>query len=78
MVKITDRSNHSRLARPASDDDELFGMGTKASRKRMLEKDPDDVPLGQLRLRTIFVASAMALDELRPDRALPVRHGFTA
>jgi hypothetical protein len=49
-------------------------MGTKASRKRMLEKDPEDVPLGQLRLRTIFVASAKALDEFRPDRALPVRH----
>jgi hypothetical protein len=48
---------------------ELFGMGTKASRKRMLEKDPEDVPLGQLRLRTIFVASAKALDEFRPDRS---------
>jgi hypothetical protein len=55
---------------------ELFGMGTKASRKRMLEKDPEDVPLGQLRLRTIFIASAKALDEFRPDRALPVRHEF--
>jgi hypothetical protein len=55
---------------------ELFGMSTKASRKRMLEKDPEDVPLGQLRLRTIFVASAKALDEFRPDRAVPVRHEF--
>ena len=55
---------------------ELFGMGTKASRKRMLEQDPEDGPLGQLRLRTIFVASAKALDEFRPDRALPVRHEF--
>ena len=55
---------------------EFFEMGTKASRKRMIESDPEDAPLGQLRLLTIFVAGAKALDEFRPDRALPVRSDF--
>ncbi len=54
----------------------LFEVGTKAIRRRMAETHPDDAAIGQLRIRTIYLAGARALDEFRPDKATPVRGEF--
>jgi hypothetical protein len=54
----------------------LFEMGTKAIRRRMAETHPDDAAIGQLRIRTIYLAGARALEEFRPDKGTPVRREF--
>jgi hypothetical protein len=54
----------------------FFETGTKKIRKRMAEMHPDSAGMEELRLRTIFLAGARALDEFRPDKARPVRRQF--
>lgn len=76
------RDGHPRAAQAlassvfTSEIHSLFEMGTKAIRKRMAEEDPEDATIGELRLRTIFLAGARALSEYRPDRAWPIRRDF--
>ena len=53
-----------------------FEMGTSAARKRLADEHPEDAFIDQIRLRTIYLAGAKALDEFRPDRARPVRPEF--
>src|SRR5581483_11567344 len=46
---------------------------TSKIRQRMAETHPDDATILQLRLRTIFLAGAEAIDEFRPDTASHMR-----
>lgn len=76
------RDGHSQAAQAlassvfTSTAHKLFEMGTKAIRRRMAETHPDEAAIAQLRIRTIYLAGARALDEFRPDRATPVRRDF--
>lgn len=45
-------------------------------RDKMTDKHPDDAVIGQLRLRTIYLATARALDDFRPETARPIRREF--
>jgi hypothetical protein len=38
-----------------------------------IETHPDDAAIEQLRIRTIYLAGARALEEFRPDKGTPVR-----
>lgn len=54
-----------------------FQIGrTRTIRKLMADEDPEDVGISELRLRTIYLAGTVALEQFRPDLARPVHKRF--
>jgi hypothetical protein len=55
-----------------------FEIGkTRKIRKLMAERStPEDAGISELRLRTIYLAGAKALEQFRPDRAWPRYESF--